>query len=150
MKDVVVIGIGNILQRDDGVGIHVVKQLENEGLPPTIELIDGGTSTLSMLSYFMDYKKVIVIDSLKGGLEPGTVYKIRPEDITNYKKENLSIHDVQILDVVKMANMMGSFPEVVIYGIEPKEICFDLEMTDIMKSRIPEVIQHVKNELGVS
>ncbi|MCX7923880.1 MAG: HyaD/HybD family hydrogenase maturation endopeptidase [Clostridia bacterium] len=149
MADTVILGIGNILLRDDGVGVHVVKALENQNLPSTIELVDGGTSTLDTLSYFLDYKKIIVIDSLKAGYEPGTIYKINPEDIKSYKKENLSIHDVQILDVVKMANMIGSFPEVVIFGIEPKEIRFDLEMTDLIKSKIPDVIRHVKKELSL-
>jgi hydrogenase maturation protease len=147
MKDTIIIGIGNILLQDDGVGVHVIEQLENEKLPSTIELVDGGTSTLDTLGFFLDYKKVIVIDCLKAGLEPGTIYKIKPEDIKNYKKENLSIHDVQILDVVKMANMMDRYPEVVIFGIEPEKISLNLEMTETMISKIPEIIFNIKKEL---
>jgi len=147
MKDTVIIGIGNILLQDDGVGVHVITQLENEMLPSTIELVDGGTSTLDTLGYFLDYKKVIVVDCLRAGLEPGTIYKIKPEDIKTYQKENLSIHDVQILDVVKMANMMGQYPEVVIFGIEPQTIAVNLTMTDLMKAKIPELIAHIKKEL---
>lgn len=148
MKDIIIIGIGNILQRDDGIGVHIIKQLEKENLPSTIELVDGGTSTLSMLGYFMDYKNIIVVDSLKGGLEAGTIYKIKPEEIANYKKKNLSIHDVQILDVVKMANLAGSFPKVTIFGIEPSEIFFSLEMTDIIKDKIPNVVKLIKDEIS--
>jgi len=147
MKDTIIIGIGNILLQDDGVGVHVIERLENEKLPSTIELVDGGTSTLDTLGFFLDYKKVIVVDSLKAGLEPGTIYKIKPEDIKNYKKENLSIHDVQILDVVKMANMMDKYPEVVIFGIEPEKISLNLEMTETMISKIPEIIFNIKKEL---
>ena len=147
IKDTVIIGIGNILLQDDGVGVHVIKQLENEMLPSTIELVDGGTSTLDMLGFFLDYKKVIVVDCLRAGLKPGTIYKIKPEDIKNYKKENLSIHDVQILDVVKMANMMNKYPEVVIFGIEPEKISLDLEMTEIMVSKIPEIILQYKKRI---
>ena len=149
MKDTVIIGIGNILLQDDGVGVHVIKQLEDEKLPSTIELVDGGTSTLDMLGFFLDFKKVIVVDCLRAGLKPGTIYKIKPEDIKNYKKENLSIHDVQILDVARMANMMNKYPEVVIFGIEPEKISLDLEMTEIMVSKIPEIISNIKKELGV-
>ena len=149
VKDTVIIGIGNILLKDDGMGVHVIKQLELENLPSTIELVDGGTSTLDTLGFFLDYKKVIVIDCLRAGLKPGTIYKIKPEDITSYKKENLSIHDVQILDVVKMANMMDKYPEVVIFGIEPEEIALDLEMTEMMVSKIPEVICNIKKELQI-
>ena len=150
IKDTVIIGIGNILLQDDGVGVHVIKQLEKENLPSTIELVDGGTSTLDTLGFFLDYKKVIVVDCLRAGLEPGTIYKIKPEDIENYQKENLSIHDVQILDVVKMANMMNKYPEVVIFGIEPEKIGLDLEMTEIMVSKIPEIVSNIKKELKLN
>ena len=150
IKDTVILGIGNILLQDDGVGVHVIKQLENENLPSTIELVDGGTSTLDTLGLFLDYKKVIVVDCLRSGLKPGTIYKIKPDDIKNYKKENLSIHDVQILDVVKMANMMNKYPEVVIFGIEPEKIAVDLEMTQIMVSKIPEIISNIKKELEIN
>jgi len=149
IKDTVIIGIGNILLQDDGVGVHVIKQLENEMLPSTIELVDGGTSTLDMLGFFLDFKKVIVVDCLRAGLKPGTIYKIKPEDIMNYKKENLSIHDVQILDVVKMANMMNKYPEVIIFGIEPEKIDLDLEMTQTMISKIPEIVLNIKKELKI-
>ena len=150
IKDTVILGIGNILLKDDGVGVHVIKQLENENLPSTIELVDGGTSTLDTLGFFLDYKKVIIVDCLRAGLEPGTIYKITPEDIKSHKKENLSIHDVQILDVVNMANMMNKFPEVVIFGIEPEEITLNLEMTETMISKIPEIIYNIKRELQLN
>jgi len=150
IKDTVILGIGNILLQDDGVGVHVIKQLENENLPSTIELVDGGTSTLDTLGLFLDYKKVIVVDCLRAGLEPGTIYKIKPEDIKSYQKENLSIHDVQILDVVNMANMMNKYPEVVIFGIEPEKIALDLEMTSTMVSKIPEIIYNIKKELEIN
>ena len=149
MKSTVILGIGNILLKDDGIGIHVVKKLEDEGLPSTIEVVDGCTSTLDTLSYFLEYEKIIVIDSLKAGYEPGTIYKIKPEDIKNYKRENLSIHDVQILDVVKIAEMYNKHPDVTIFGIEPKEIIFDTEMTDCMKRKVPEIINLIKRELNV-
>ncbi len=148
MKDTAIIGIGNILLKDDGVGVYVVRQLENEELPSTVELVDGGTSTLDTLSYFLEYNKVIVVDCLKSGHKPGTIYKIKPEEIKDYKQENLSIHDVQILDVVKMANMLAKFPKVVIFGVEPEEICLDTEMTDNIKNKIPEIIKHIKVELN--
>ncbi|AGK95142.1 HyaD/HybD family hydrogenase maturation endopeptidase [Clostridium pasteurianum] len=149
MKDTVILGIGNILLKDDGVGVYTIRELENEKLPSTIELVDGGTSTLDTLSYFLDYKKVIIVDCLKAGYEPGTIYKINPEYIKSYKSENLSIHDVQILDVAKIANMLGKFPKVTIFGIEPEKICLDTEMTETMKNKIPEVIKLLKMELDL-
>ncbi|AHV97381.1 HyaD/HybD family hydrogenase maturation endopeptidase [Paenibacillus sabinae] len=148
MKDTAVIGIGNILLKDDGIGVHTIRELEKEDLPSTVELVDGGTSTLAMLSYFLECRKIIVIDALKAGLEPGTIYRIRPEDLKSYEKGNLSIHDVQIFDVVRMARMLGAAPDVIIFGIEPQEIGFELEMTDLMRSKIPDIIGLLKQELG--
>ncbi len=143
-----VIGIGNILLKDDGIGVHTIRELENEDLPSTVELVDGGTSTLAMLSYFLESRRIIVIDALKAGLDPGTIYRISPEDIAGYEKGNLSIHDTQILDVVQMARMLGAAPNVIIFGIEPQEIGFELEMSDLMRSKIPEIIGLIKQELG--
>lgn len=150
MKKYAVIGIGNILRKDDGVGVHVIKELEKQLDNSFVELVDGGTSTLDMLNYFLDYEKVVVIDCLRAGYEPGTIYKIKPEEIKDYNKENLSIHDVQILDVVKIANMFGKHPQVMIFGVEPKEISFDLEISDTIKNKIPEVVNLVKLELNIN
>lgn len=147
MKGTVIIGIGNILLRDDGVGVHTINCLRNENIPSTIELVDGGTSTLNILSYFLDYSRVIIIDCLRAGYEPGTIYKINPDEIKNYRSENLSLHDVQILDVIKMANMIGKFPKVTIIGIEPEEINLHTELTETIRNKVPEVIKHIKNEL---
>lgn len=149
MEDTVIIGIGNILLKDDGVGVYTIKHLESEKLPSTIELVDGGTSTLDTLGFFLDYNRIIVVDCLKAGYSPGTIYKINPEEIKDYRKENLSVHDVQILDVIKMANMLGKFPEVTIFGIEPEKICLDTEMTETIKNKIPEIIKLLKIELGL-
>lgn len=150
MKKYAVIGIGNILRKDDGVGVHVIKELEKQLDNSFVELVDGGTSTLDMLGYFLDYEKVVVIDCLRAGYKPGTIYKIKPEEIKDYNKENLSIHDVQILDVVKIANMFGKYPQVMIFGVEPKEISFDLEISDTIKNKIPEVVNLVKLELNIN
>ncbi|AKG35619.1 HyaD/HybD family hydrogenase maturation endopeptidase [Paenibacillus durus] len=148
MKNTAVIGIGNILLKDDGIGVHTIRELEKEDLPSTVELVDGGTSTLAMLSYFLEYRKIIVIDALRAGLEPGTIYRIRPEELAGYEKGNLSIHDVQILDVVRMARMLGAAPDVIIFGIEPQEIGYELEMSALMRSKIPDIIELLKQELG--
>ena len=142
-----VLGIGNILRKDDGIGVHVINALQKENLPSTVELVDGGTSTLDMLGYFVDYPRVIVVDALRAGYKPGTIYKIKPEEIAGYRKENLSLHDVQILDVVKMANMLGGFPDVVIFGIEPWDISQGLELTETMQRCIPDIMGHIKQEI---
>lgn len=138
-----VIGIGNILLKDDGVGVHVVQALKGVVLPSTIILVDGGTSTLDMLDYFLDYQSLIVIDALRGGEKPGTLYKLSPEAMAGLAKKNLSLHDVQILDVIQMAQMLDSFPEVTIYGIEPEEVTYGLEMSETLKNAFPGIVDTI-------
>jgi len=147
MDKIAIIGIGNIILKDDGFGIHVIKELEKENLPQWVSLVDGGTSTLDMLSYFIDYKNIIIIDAIKLGAASGTFYKINYKDLKKYKASNMSVHDIQILDVIKMAKLMGADPNVVIYGVEPDEITYDLELSNTIKDKIPNVISYIKKEL---
>ena len=129
---------------DDGIGIKVIENLKDEKLPNEIEIIDGGTSVFDMLKYFTDYKHIIIIDALKGGHEAGTVYKLTPDKISSYSMQNLSLHDVQILEVIKMANIMGCNPRVTIIGIEPKIIKYGTTISETLNNKIPDVINMIK------
>lgn len=142
-----VIGIGNILLRDDGIGIHSINELQKETLKDDIDLIDGGTSTFDLLGYFLDNEKIIVVDSLKGGHEAGTIYRITPEELGSYIKANSSLHDVQVLDILKQAELMGAKPEVIIIGVEPCEIFYDMELSAVLKNEIPNIIRIIKEEI---
>ncbi len=150
MHEVAIIGIGNLLQKDDGIGVHVINQMQAEALPTHVRLVDGGTAIFNMLSYFRDYKKIIIIDAVEGGMEPGTIYKIKPEKISSSSMKNSSLHSVGILELIKLVNQMGQFPEVLICGIEPQEIKLGLEMTELIQSKIPEVIKLIKQELNLN
>lgn len=147
MKKQCVIGIGNILLRDDGIGVHLINELLKENLKQDVDLIDGGTSTFDLLGYFLDNEKIIVVDSLKGGHEPGTIYRITPDELGTFIKANSSLHDVQVLDILKQANFMGYNPEVIIIGVEPYEIFYDMELSPTIKNEIPNIIRIIKEEI---
>lgn len=141
-----VLGIGNILLRDDGIGVHMINELKNENLN-NIELIDGGTCIFDLLDVFVKNNKIIIVDSLKGGHLPGTIYKVPPQELGGYIKANSSLHDVQVLDIINQANLMGYYPEVIIIGIEPEEIYFDLDLSNTIKEQIPKIKQIILEEL---
>ncbi len=149
MKKTAVLGIGNLLLRDDGIGIHLIKELENEdfGSRYNVELIDGGTFIFDLMDVFIKNKRVIILDSLKGGHKPGTIYKVTPEELGGYIKSNTSLHDVQILDLLKDINLMGYYPEVTIIGVEPSEIYFHMELSQIVKEQMSKVIEFLIKEL---
>jgi len=147
MADIAVLGIGNILLRDDGIGVHIVNALEKDGVLPEVNLIDGGTSILDLLDVFVKHKKVIVVDSLKGGHEPGTIYKLPHTELGDYVRANQSLHDVQVLDIIGQVELMGYKPEVVIVGIEPLEIYFEMALTELIEAQIPKIIETVIEEV---
>lgn len=144
MKKTAVLGIGNILFKDDGIGVRVVQKLEEKGSLPGVDLVDGGTSTMDMLDLFLTCDRVIVVDSLRGGHPPGTIYRLTPEQLGSYNSFNFSLHDVQVLDLVKMAALMGEYPEVTIIGIEPKEIEESMDLSPEMEAALPGLMELVE------
>lgn len=148
MYEIIVIGIGNVILKDDGFGVHVIEALKREDLPDNVLLVDGGTSSIDMMGYFVDYNNLIIVDVLKAGAKPGTIYKLSPDDLKSYKRDNLSIHSIQILDVIKMANMLGADPDVLIYGIEPYEIKYDLNLSEKIKEKVPVVVDLLIKEIN--
>ncbi|WZL72505.1 hydrogenase maturation protease [Clostridiaceae bacterium 35-E11] len=148
MKKTAVIGIGNILLRDDGIGVHVIHELLKENFKAPVDLIDGGTCILDLLDIFVKNDRVIIVDSLKGGYVPGTIYKVTPKELGRYIKSNSSLHDVQVLDIIRQVNLMGYSPNVVIIGIEPKEIFFDMNLSETLKEQVPKIIGVIEKEIG--
>jgi hydrogenase maturation protease len=149
MDKTAVIGIGNLLLRDDGVGVHLVQELEKENFSQAygVELIDGGTYIFDLMDLFIKNQRIIILDSIKGGHAPGTIYRITPEELGGYIKANTSLHDVQVLDLLKNVKLMGYCPQVIIIGIEPAEICFNMELSPIIKNQLTKVIDALKREV---
>jgi hydrogenase maturation protease len=147
-KKVIIIGIGNLILQDEGVGVHAVRALEDMDLPPGVEVIDGGTATMELLPVFQEAERIIVIDALRGGEKPGTIYRLTPDDLMGETERPLSLHQVGLLEVLGMARQIGGEPEVVIIGVEPKEISWGMELTPEVEARLPRVIDAVFEELG--
>ena len=145
---ILILGVGNLILRDEGMGVHAVQELEGRKLPPHVEVIDGGTSLMELLPVIQEAERIIVIDALRGGGEPGTVYRLTPDDLMAETERPLSLHQVGLLEVLGMARQLGGEPEVVIIGVEPKEISWGMELTPEVKAKLPRVIDAVFEEMG--
>ncbi|MDR9755879.1 MAG: hydrogenase maturation protease [Thermacetogeniaceae bacterium] len=145
----VVLGIGNLLMKDDGVGVHVVKALEKCRLPADVELVDGGTAGCDLLPFMTGAEKIIIIDALKGGGPPGAVYRLRPEDCGKQPINcTITLHDLGILTVLNdLALLEGKTPPCVIIGVEPGEIDWGMELTPEVAAVLPRVLELVQKEL---
>lgn len=144
----VVLGIGNLLMKDDGIGVHAIRALEGR-LPQDVVLVDGGTAGCDLLPYMMGAEKIIIIDALQGGEPPGAVYRLTPEDCgEQYLEGTISLHDLGILVVLHdLALLEDKTPSVVIIGIEPKEISWGMELTSDVEKSLPKVLELVEREL---
>jgi len=147
-KKIVVLGVGNILLKDEGIGVRVVQAMEKMDLPDGVELIDGGTAGFDLLYPVQEADKLIVVDAIEASSEPGDIFKFTPQDVKLKSKEKVSLHEIEILEVLKMAENLGKCPETVIFGIQPKEIDLGLELTSELQEKIPRVIELVLEEIG--
>jgi hydrogenase maturation protease len=153
---VLIVGLGNMLLKDDGVGVHVAKRLEEMALPCSVEVIDGGTAGLDVLLLHEDVDKLVVIDAMRTGKKPGTIYKGRfkageSEELAwifgQSAKSKISLHQVGLIDALAAAEKMNRAPkEIVIIGVEPGQWDYGLELTETVKQSIPEVIKKVLEE----
>jgi hydrogenase maturation protease len=143
-----VVGIGNVLLRDEGIGCHVVHALERMPLPG-VEMIDGGTCP-DVLQFLVDADKLVIVDAVRGGGTPGRIYRFHPEDITVEQKPLLSLHDMGLVDSLKLGQLWHNIGETVIIGIEPKEINPGLELSPELEGRMSLIIDAILSELDNS
>jgi len=151
-----VLGLGNILLKDEGVGVHVAGELQKQNLPANVEVIDGGTAGLDILLAQEGLDKLVVIDATRAGRKPGTIYKARlkageMDKLTRIfgqdKDSKISSHQVGLIDALSAAEKMSCAPrEIVIIGVEPKEINCGLELTEQVKQRVPKIVNMVLEE----
>ena len=147
---VVVLGVGNLLLQDEGVGVHFVQALNKDDLDyVNLEIIDGGTSP-EIVSLVEGADKLIIIDAVKGGKEPGTIYRFGIDDVNLDSPMRLSLHQMDVIDSLRMLNLLGSCPKTIVIGIEPKTIDLGSELSPEIQSKIPEITRLVMKEIKES
>jgi len=138
--------MGNFLYRDEGVGVHVIHQMENMELPGHIDLLDIGTSTMDLFVHLEGIKKMVVVDAMKAGGSPGSVYRCKPEDLMPKDESPISLHEVGLLESLAMAKKKGIEIETVVIGVEPKVMDWGVELSEEVKRKIPTIIEVVLKE----
>ena len=143
-----VLGLGNILLRDEGVGVRVIEAMQKVNLPPDVELFDGATAGLDLLDVLADRRKVIVIDAMDAKAASGTVARLRPDDLAPQGSAGLSLHEIGLLETLEAGKRLGICPEeVVILGIKPKDLSCGLELSPEIAELVPRIVDMVLAEL---
>jgi hydrogenase maturation protease len=146
---IVVIGVGNLLLKDEGIGIHVVKALQEIGLPDDVKLIDGGTSP-DLIAYTRAGDKLIIIDAARASGEPGSVYRFGLDDLAGGKQTLTSAHEMGVAENLRIMTLTGTAPrETVIIGIEPWEIGWGTELSPALRKKLPEIVKIALREIGL-
>lgn len=111
-----VLGIGNLLLSDEGVGIHVVRALESKRRPADVDLLDGGTGGFRLISCFQDYENIVIVDAMVGRQPPGTSTVTRPRFANDFPRV-LSAHDLGLRDLIESAALLGKLPVMFLVAI---------------------------------
>jgi hydrogenase maturation protease len=139
---VVVLGMGNLLRRDEGLGIRALQRLQEcYVLPPIVRLVDGGTLGLELLSYLEDAERALVLDAALSNGAPGTLVHIRGDDVPAYFGIRTSPHEIALPDLLAVAKLRGTTPpELAVIGMHPATIELGWELSDIVASRLDDMV----------
>jgi len=144
-----VIGVGNLLLGDEGVGVHAIRALEHAGVPPWVDVIDGGTAGLGLIGFLEDIDKVIVIDAADLGQSPGTFRRFQPDEVRALCAERrLSLHETGLFNVLGLARQTGAWPpELIIYGVQPATLAHTVELSAACSAVLPALVAAIRAEL---
>ena len=147
---IVILGIGNILLTDEGVGVRVVEALAARGdLPPGVELIDGGTCGMEMLEQLENLDALIVVDCVRCGRPPATPVLLKGDDVPVFFRTKLSPHQVSLSDVLASLEFTGRAPrKTVIVGMQPVSMGLGLDLSPEVAARLPELVDLTLAEIA--
>jgi hydrogenase maturation protease len=147
-----ILGCGNPLIGDDGVGIHIINRLMEmrSELPEDVELIDAGVCGLDMLNLLEDASRIIIVDAIKGAGDAGSIHRIGMEDIKQTSSSDLhSVHDTSLADVLCIAEHVQNVPEdITIFAIEIEEAAeISISLSEKVQGSVDRTIQLILDEL---
>lgn len=147
---VTVLGIGNVILRDEGFGVRVVEYLAaSYDFPETVQLVDGGTLGIELTHYVTGSEKLLVIDSIDGGEAPGSLFFLRNDEVEAHFQNKISAHEVGIQDVLSLLAITGKkIPEVVVIGAQPFDLTAGVGLSENMGALIEPIARRALQVLA--
>ena len=144
-----IIGVGNLLLSDEGVGIHVAQRLLREyQLPEEILVLDGGTLGLDLLYYLEGIENLLMIDAILMNKEPGSLMRMVDEEVPSYMTFKMSPHHIGIPDMLFAAKLKGLYPpNVVLWGVQPEIVDIGLDLSESVAKQVDPLLDHILEEL---
>ncbi len=146
-QPLLVLGIGNLLMGDEGVGVHVVRRLQQMKLPGEVECLDGGTGGFHLLDAMQQARRIILIDATIDGRPAGTIRRLEPRFSSDYPR-TLTAHDIGLKDLLDAFHLLGSAPEVVLFAISIAPLQeMGTELSPELDAHMPAFVQAVIAEI---
>ncbi len=138
-----VLGVGNYLMGDEGVGVHIAQRMEKLRLPTYLSVVDGGTGGFFLMNYFDDFEKIIFVDATMDGKEPGTITQTQPKFASDFPQA-LSVHDVGLKDMIETLYLMDHIPEMHLFTISINKISpMDIKLSDEVEDAVNHAIHKI-------
>ncbi|MCJ7779064.1 MAG: hydrogenase maturation protease [Sedimentisphaerales bacterium] len=149
-RDVVVIGLGNVLLSDEGIGVNILEHLSRLAEKyPSIDFVNSGTGGLNILHLLEHRSKAIIIDCANMGVEAGRIKRFTPDEVLSVKKlVHYSLHEQDLLQIIDLARRLGCCPqEIVIFGIQPENTSLGQKLSQKLVDRMDDYITFICEEL---
>ncbi len=146
---VLILGIGNVLMGDEGVGVHVLRLLEQQPVLPGVRLLDGGTGGVNLLTEFEGVDAIVLIDATRDGRTAGSITYLHPQRVGDLPR-GLGAHDFGLKDLFAAAALIGRLPDLHLYTLSVEEIrpmC--TQLCPAVASSVPEVARLVRTHAGL-
>lgn len=149
ISKILIVSAGNSLMKDDGLGSVVLMKLQELLNNTNLHFFDAGTDIFKLLTIQEEYDRLIILDAIESGNEPGTIYRLPLDeiDLNDFSKSVHQIKLVEALHLIKMINSNLAKSEVILYGIEPQDVSFGEEITTVVKKSINDLVELVYTEI---
>jgi len=147
---ILVLGLGNILLTDEGVGVHVVESLlERYIVPDGVDVVDGGTSGMDMLDMMTDRDHIVIVDAVRTGAPPATVVRLAEDEVPAFFRTKISPHQLGLSDVLATLTIMDKEPGgITLIGVVPVDMGTALALSPAITEKVPEMVDLVVAELA--
>jgi hydrogenase maturation protease len=152
--NITLLGLGSLLMQDEGVGVHAVRYIQEHYDTPGLEIVDGGTSGLDLLPYIENRERLLVVDAVNFGKEPGYIGVLRNDEVPVFFGVKSSLHHLGLVDVLATALLLDISPkEVCLIGIQPQNLTLGLELSELIQGKLVILVDRIIGQLeawGVS
>lgn len=144
-----VMGVGNILQQDDGLGVRVAEMLSTRRLPESVSVRDAGTPGIGLVTQMQDWPRVYLIDAAQMGDPPGTWRRFTPDEVRLIADNGaISAHEADVASALVLAKAVGVLPdEVILYAVQPQQVGWGEELSNPVAAALPALVDQILDDL---